>query len=223
MISRLGLLRRKAVLKAADFAAHWREAHGSLVTGLPGLHGYLQHRVIDPGQRGDWAIDGISELQFADIDAMRAAVASQAFAAMTASTPAFLDQTNIVVCEKHAAIPLAAGDGPMVKRMSILRRWPEVSPETFRSEWLGRHAELVRTWPKLLGYTQNLVIARYSEHTSETSYDDTPVDGVVELWFRSKEDAAEVLTTSAFARTKEHTDTIVASVAPYFVETTRIA
>ncbi|MBN8939652.1 MAG: EthD family reductase [Rhizobiales bacterium] len=223
MISRLGLLRRKADLTDTDFAAHWRDAGPSLATRLPGLHGYLQHRVTDPGPRGAWNIDGISELQFSDADTMRAAVASDAFTAVTTTTAQFLDRFDIVVCEKHPAIPLAAGAGPMVKRMSILRRRPEVSAEEFRREWLGRHAELVRTWPNLLGYTQNLVIARHSAGVNDASHDDIPVDGVVELWFRSKEDAAAVLTTAAFARTKEHTDTIVAGVAPYFVETTQVA
>lgn len=223
MISRLGLLRRKADLKDTDFAARWRDAGTAVVARLPGLRGYLQHRVTDPGPRGDWSIDGISELQFTDAAAMDLAVASDTFAALTASAAQLLDRADIVSCEKHAAIPLAAGPGPLVKRMSILRRRPEVSPEDFRREWLGRHAELVRTWPKLLGYTQNLVVGRHGAGAREAAYDDIPVDGVVELWFRSKEDAAEVLTTAAFARTKEHTDTIVASVAPYFVETTRIA
>ncbi|QCI64162.1 EthD family reductase [Phreatobacter stygius] len=223
MMNRLSLLRRKTGLENADFAARWRDADGTLAARLPGLRGYLRHRVTDPGPRGDWNIDGICELQFANADTMRAALGSQAFAAMTAAAAQFRDPASIVVCEKHEAIPCTADDLPAVKRMSILRRRPEVSPEEFRREWLGRHAELVRTWPKLLGYTQNLVIARYDEHTREASHDDIPVDGVVELWFRSKEDAAEVVTTAAFARTKEHTETIVASVAPYFVETTRIA
>ena len=79
MIVRMGLLQKKPGLSAAEFRAHWRDAHGSLAAKLPGLRRYHQNHVVDRQQRGityargSYDFDGISELWFDDLPSMQRA------------------------------------------------------------------------------------------------------------------------------------------------------
>lgn len=229
MISRFGLVKRKAGLDDEAFLSHWRGTHGPLAARLPGLRSYYQHRIEDARQfgvdhpRGGWDLDGFSELQFDSVEAMRAAVASPEFAPTVADVAKFLGEIRLVVCEKNVVVPLALGDGPFVKRMSILRRHPHVSPADFRREWQERHAEFVRHWPNVLGYTQNLVVDRYSAMAETAAYEAVPVDGIVEFWFRSKDDVAALFKSDLVARTQEHAHSFIAEITTYFVETVQIA
>ena len=66
----------------------------------------------------------------------------------------------------------------MFKAMVLLRRRKGTTSEDFRAWWLERHAPMARQLPKLRRLCFNLVEAE----------NDTPFDGVAELWFDSKAD-----------------------------------
>ena len=107
--------------------------------------------------------------------------------------------------------------------MSLLKRHAHVSPEEFKREWFERHAAFVSKWPGVLGYTQNLVIDRYSAMAETAGYDAVPVDGIVEFWFRSKDDVAALFKTEQVAETQAHAHTFIGEITTYFVETAKIA
>jgi len=230
MIARFGLLTRKAGLSEAAFDHHWQHSHGPIAARFPGLLAYWQHRVVDRGQFGIThardrasALDGFSELHFADMASMLAAVRAPVFAPSLVDERDFLEDVRIVACEKHVVIPFAPGDGPAIKRMTVLTRLPGLSQEDFRREWLTTHADWVRKWPGVLGYHQNLVVDRYhGSRTESAAYDAVPVDGIVEFWFRDRAAAAATYASDVVARTQEHATRFLDTITPYFVETRRI-
>lgn len=229
MISRFGLLKRKAGMTSAEFNEHWKKSHGPLAAKFPGLRQYDQHAVIDNEHfgidhaRGRWDLDGFSELQFDSLEAMHEAVNSNAFSGARSDENAFLDDLRMLICEKHTVVPLNLGDQPFIKRMTLLKRLPGITSEEFRHEWLVNHANWVSQWPNVLGYTQNLVIDRYyTSRTESAGYDDVPIDGIVEFWFRNKEEAAELYASDIVTRTQQHALEFLDEITPFFVETRSI-
>lgn len=197
---------------------------------FPGLRYYAQHVVTNKDQfgitthkRGAWDLDGFSELHFDDLDSMRSAVSSDIFAPSLVDETMFLDDVHIVACEKHQVVPFRAIEGPFIKRMTLLKRDPDQSPDRFRHEWLKVHADLVSQWPDVLGYHQNIVVERNHGSRIETAnYSEVPVDGIVEFWFRNTEEAAKLYASDIVARTQEHAGTFIEEITPFFVETRRI-
>lgn len=229
MISRFGLLKRAPGTSPEEFDRHWQASHGPLAAKFPGLRAYFQHLVVDKEQfgishaRGGWDLDGFSELHFDDIDAMLAAVSSPEFSGALADETGFLDDCHLVACEKHVVVPVNPGNDPFIKRMTPLKRLPGMSFQDFRREWLEVHAAWVRQWPNVLGYVQNLVIDRYhGSRTESASYNEVPVDGIVEFWFRNKQEAAELYASDIVAQTQEHAKVFLDTITPFFVETRQI-
>lgn len=229
MISRFGLLQRASGLSQEDFDRHWLRSHGPLAAKFPGLRAYYQHLVVDREQfgiahaRGPWNLDGFSELHFDDIDSMLLAVSSSVFSGALADEDGFLEDVHLVACEKHVVVPVELGDGPFIKRMTLLKRLPGMSFADFRHEWLEVHASWVRQWPNVLGYVQNLVIDRYHNSRTESSpYDEVPIDGIVEFWFRNKDAAAALYASDIVKRTQQHAQVFLDEITPFFVETRQI-
>ena len=69
----------------------------------------------------------------------------------------------------------------MVKRISLVRRRKDLTPQQFAAHWLGPHADIARGIPGLRGYRINLA----------RDPDDAGWDGVAETWFDSEEAARE--------------------------------
>lgn len=229
MIARFGLLQKRQELSAEDFDRHWRDGHGPLAARFPGLRAYFQNRVVNNEQfgidhaRGPWDLDGFSELQFDDLDAMHAAVGADAFANALTDERDFLQDVHLVACEKHFVVPLRLGEGPFIKRMTLLKKLPGMTDAQFRHEWLETHAAWVREWPDVLGYVQNIVVERFhGSRTERATYEAVPIDGIVEFWFRDTETAAATYTSEAVQRTQRHALEFLDEITPFFVETRRI-
>jgi uncharacterized protein (TIGR02118 family) len=226
MIVRMGILTRRPDLTPEQFRRHWLEVHGPLAARLPGLRRYHQNHVVDASQlaidhaRGAWEVDGFSQLWFDDMDAMRRAVESPELRPDLPDIANFCGDVKLVICQPNVVVPVAADAGPLVKRMSILTRRPDVTAERFRDEWFGFHAEAVRKFPNLMGYTQNLVIDRGgADLTSSTSYEQVPIDGIVELWFRSVEDVHAAFHSPAAEVSQRHALDFIGTITTYLVET----
>jgi uncharacterized protein (TIGR02118 family) len=205
MIVRMGLLKKKPEWRGEDFRHHWRERHGALAAKLPGLRRYEQNHVIDSEQRGfayprgPEQLDGFSMLWFDDVHAMRDALNTDPGRALIADEEQFigdlrilrLDTVEVIAPSTSASTsPSTSATGrPPLKRMSLLRRLPEVSPERFMQEWRVEHAHLVKRVQGVRGYRQNLVTGREVPKGNPVAYDGLPVDGIVELWF---DDAAAI-------------------------------
>ncbi|WP_338665308.1 EthD family reductase [Pararoseomonas sp. SCSIO 73927] len=224
MIVRMGLLERRPDVPPDEFSRYWREVHGPLAARLPGLRRYEQNLVTDRSQlaidhaRGGWVLDGLSQLRFDSREAMDAAAASPAMAPIGPDNDRFAVLRGILVTEPNPVVPVA--DGPLVKRMSLLRRRPDISAERFREEWFGFHAEAVGRFPALAGYTQNLVVARQAG--GGTGYEALPVDGVVEMWFRGVEELRAAFSSPAAEVSQRHALDFIAEITTFLVEVRRV-
>ncbi len=229
MIARFGLLTKTPGISAEDFDRHWRDQHGPLAAQFRGLRSYFQHKVVNKDQfgidhaRGPWDLDGFSELHFEDLDAMLTAVSDPSFSAAQKDEGEFLADVHLVACEKHVVVPVQTGGQPVVKRMTLLKKLPGMSDAEFRHEWLKVHADWVRQWPNVLGYVQNIVVDRYhGARTESAAFEDVPIDGIVEFWFRDKETAAGLYASEIVTRTQQHALEFLDEITPYFVETRQI-
>ncbi|MFO1321728.1 MAG: EthD family reductase [Burkholderiales bacterium] len=223
MIVRSGLLRKKPDWRLEDFRRHWREKHGPLAAKLPGLRRYEQNHVIDSVQRGitfergPEQLDGFSMLWFDSLEAMRAALATDAGRALIADENHFIGDLRIVAIDPVEVIPPVT-ERPVLKRMSLLRRRPDVAAETFVHEWRVEHAHLVRRLNGVRGYRQNLVVGREVPKGTPVDYAALPIDGIVELWF---DDAASL--DAAFGSPKGatlmmHAREFIAEITTFLVE-----
>ncbi|MBN8945126.1 MAG: EthD family reductase [Rhizobiales bacterium] len=224
MIVRMGLLTRRPDLSEDQFRRHWREVHGPLAADLPGLRAYQQNHIVDRRQlaidhaRGTWAIDGISELWFDDAETMRGAIASDAYRPIVEDSAHFLSDTRVIVGRQQVVVPVPEGAGPLIKRMSILRRLDGMSPERFADEWGRVHAPLVREFPGLAGYTQTLVTGREAVPGASSAYEAVPADGIVEMWFRNEADLTAAFRSPAAERSQRHALSFIAEITAFLVE-----
>jgi uncharacterized protein (TIGR02118 family) len=98
----------------------------------------------------------------------------------------------------------------MVRRVTLVRRRPELAPEHFEQRWLGEHADIAKRLPTLRGYRIATVSAAERQ---------MPWDGLAELWFDTIDAARAALGTSDAGRELAlHTPTMFADVLPFFVE-----
>jgi len=223
MIVRMGLLTKRADLTIAQFRRHWKDVHGPLAAKMPGLLAYHQNHVVDKSQlaidhaRGEWDIDGVSELWFRDRAAMDAAIHSPAYAAVAADSDNAIATTRVIVAEQNVVTPRDAR-GPLIKRISLLERARGLTAEDFRREWFERHAAMVAKFPGLAGYTQNLVIDRIASTALRGAHEEARVDGVVEMWFRNKADLEAAFRSPAAEVSQRHALSFIAAITTFLVE-----
>ena len=130
MIKAVTTFKRRPDLSVEAFRRHWRTDHAALVTELPGLRRYVQNHAHDSayarGREPDF--DGIAETWFDDSDAMRAVAASDAYAAVRADEPNFIDVAGtraLLACREvvrmHGAeLHFGSVPGPLERILDIL-------------------------------------------------------------------------------------------------------
>jgi len=220
----MGLLQKKPNLSAAEFAAHWRDVHGSLAAKLPGLRRYHQNHVVDRQQRGityargSQDFDGISELWFDDLPSMQCAFSGDLVQELAADEASFIDDLKLVTAIQHRVIPVPKGER-LIKRMSTLKRRPDVSSEEFQLEWFQVHSVLVKRLPQVKGYTQNLVFDRGHGRGRPAAYSELPIDGIVELWFNDLKSLEAGFSSKAGKTLMTHASEFIAEISTFLVET----
>jgi uncharacterized protein (TIGR02118 family) len=220
---RMGLLNKPEDWSLARFRQHWREHHAQLARQLPGLRHYQQNHVVDSAQRGiQYArgpeqLDGISQLAFDDDEAMRAAFATDVGPKLVADENHFIGRLRIVTVTQHVVVepPMP---GTALKRMSLLRRREDVSPEQFAHEWQAVHGPLVKRLPGVLGYRQNLITQRQSPKGTVVGHDGLPVDGIVELWFASTDSLDAAFASPVGREAMAHATTFIAEITTFLVD-----
>ena len=224
MIARMGLLQKKPDLSDAKFRAHWRDVHGPLAAKLPGLRRYHQNHVVDREQRGivyargSHDFDGISELWFDDLPSMQRAFSSDLVEEVAADEASFIGDLKLVTAIQQQVVAVPKG-ARLIKRMSPLKRRPDVSLETFQHEWFQVHSVLVKRLPEVKGYTQNLVFDRAHGRGKPASYDELPIDGIVELWFSDRESLDAGFNSPAGKTLMTHAEEFIAEISTFLVET----
>lgn len=104
----------------------------------------------------------------------------------------------------------------MIKRMGLLKRKPEFTPEQFRKHWLEIHGPLGQNVPGVRRYVQHHVVG-------ETRHPDLPpaaqpYDGIVELWFDDEDAMKKALATPEAKAMFADGTLFIESVTSYIVE-----
>ncbi|KML19733.1 MULTISPECIES: EthD domain-containing protein [Burkholderia] len=219
---RMGLISKKTDWSIEDFREHWLHHHGPLVKSTPGLSQYWQNHIIDRVQRGidfargPWEFDGFSQLWVAD--SQEPFGGGELSERILADEDRFLGKLHIVTVEQATVVdvPSDAGRLGLKKRMSLIRRRPEMSESDFLSEWKV-HADWVRTMPGVMGYRQNAVIERELRKGQPCKYEELPIDGIVEFWFESTDSLQTAFGSAAGLRTMEHAKTFLSEITAFLV------
>ena len=224
MIVRMGLLKVREDLTNDAFRKHWRNTHGPLAAQLPGLHRYHQNHVVDREQRGisytrgSHDFDGFSQLWFEDIPSMSAAFSTDLVTSLGEDESQFIGDFKLITALQHVVVPKPEGT-PLIKRMSTLRRRPDIDSEKFNSEWLDVHSFLVKRLPQVKGYTQNLIFDRSHGRGKPATYDELPIDGIVELWFEDTDSLAAAFASDAGKTLMTHASEFISEISTFLVET----
>ena len=113
-------------------------------------------------------------------------------------------------------MPEGAARGKLLKRMSTLKRRPDVTEEDFRREWKV-HADHVRRMPGVAGYRQNVIVARERVKGQPCGYADLPIDGIVELWFDDTGTLDAAFASPPGQATMKHATTFLAEITAFVV------
>ena len=110
MIKVLSLLTRKPGLSHEEFVRHWREIHGPLAHGIPGLRRYVQSHITGTRTRADIPeadveIDGIAELWYDDEAALQASAATPEAQRLYADGALFIGRIKTFIIEEREVIP----------------------------------------------------------------------------------------------------------------------
>lgn len=214
MITVLSLIETATDLTAAHVASH-AEAMQAAVGEEP--LGAVFNRVTDQSQKGiDYArgaqnFDAIAQTFFPDISASMSAASNGGFnLAMGLSGP-MVAQLHALVCLQNTIIaPPPPEQG--LKRMSVLRKRPDVSPEAFQEQWFYLHAELAKRLPGVTGYRQNLVLDGPRDAGGAMM-----VDGMVELWFPDGETIDSAFATGPGESLMVHAKEFIAEISTFLV------
>jgi uncharacterized protein (TIGR02118 family) len=98
---------RKPGISREEFLRYWKEVHGPIGARIPGLRRLIQSHALPQGgdaRRPDF--DGMTELWFDDLEALRKARGSSAWAASTADEANFIDPSKVAyfLSEEHTIL-----------------------------------------------------------------------------------------------------------------------
>lgn len=224
MISRCGLLVKKEGMSDEEFADYWLNKHGAIAAKMDNLRKYQQHLVVDHEHRhaigaGPINIDGYSELQFDSYGDMVKGVESLDGTGAEDMSNFTQGPNRVLVLAKKFVqeVPGYLRDKKLVKRVSICARKEGVSAAEFQREWWYIHATLVKTMPGYVGYAQNLVIDRLIDGR-HVSYEELPVEGIVEFWFENMDGFNECYSSPEFKRTSQHGAEFIGAINTYLTE-----
>jgi uncharacterized protein (TIGR02118 family) len=171
---------------------YWTDVHAPMADVLDGMVGYVQSHVVGPiegGEDGAEAIgfDGYACEWWRDRPSFEAGMRSEAWAAIVADGPEFLEVSSLggmsVVVEERVL-----ADGPPAPyKLAYFARFRQGMDRAEAAEhWLRVHGPLGLRQPGLVRYVQNLVVGSLGPGTAIGS-ERARFDGLAELWF---EDAA---------------------------------
>ncbi|CAM4395523.1 EthD domain-containing protein [Comamonas aquatilis] len=230
MTVRMGLIRKRADWTFEEFSTYWREQHGALARQAPNLREYWQNPVVDRLQRGiefargPWELDGFSQLSFDDAKQSDHAFNDSGMAAeLIKDERHFIGELHIVTAEQSVVIPVPATEerSRLLKRMSIIKRLPNMSESDFRREWKV-HGDFVRKMSGVSAYRQNVIVTRELSKGKPNSYEEFPIDGIVELWFKDVPTLEATFNSPQGKETMAHAKTFLSEITAFVVEERQI-
>ena len=181
MLKQASFFKRRPDLSPEAFHDYWRNRHPEVVCRIPGLRRYVQNHVIGD----DSPFDGIAEVWFEDMDAMRANVGAPELDAVRADEAHFIDGGTMasIVSQEHTIVEGTPGSGAE-KLMGLVHRRMENAPERFQEIYRNEMGTLVGAVPGVVRYVQahcRLGIYRSGREPA--------CDAVASLWFSDRERA----------------------------------
>jgi hypothetical protein len=176
-------------------------------------------RPIAPGAE---RIRAIVECSFADAAAQAEALAGAPWRAFGDALDASGEGLFAFDAEARVPVPFTRGaaDGGF-RRWMLLRR-AAVRPSDFRDAWFGRHADLVKRLPRVDGYVQNLVTARYGPDGQATDEGSLAVDGIAELCFADEAAMLQAYASDARLPLRDDGRALLAGNVTLLVQGTRV-
>jgi len=108
MVKLIYVITRKEGLSVAEFQAHWRETHAPIAAAIPGIRRYVQCHTLPELYDAERApsYDGVAELWFDDLAAMRKAFGTEETATAREDELKFIDHSKsfMIVTEEKPII-----------------------------------------------------------------------------------------------------------------------
>ncbi len=185
MIKAIYCLKRKPGMDLEEFRRYWLGRHAELVCRVPGLRSYKQcHTLSSIYQKKEPVWDGIAELGYDDLEAMRQIARLPESRAANEDTANFADMTR---GGGLIALEVVQLDGPvnpsMVKMAGFATRKPGLAPEAFQQHWREVHGPMAAKIPYVRRYVQCHPLLSTYNGAHKPIY-----DGVALTWFDNTAD-----------------------------------
>jgi uncharacterized protein (TIGR02118 family) len=99
----VSVIKRRRDLTFEQFLEHWQERHPAFVTRLPGLRRYIQSPAV-PHPRRTWPWDGMAQLWFDDLRAIKLAFESPEADRMREDELNFIGEQEWFIATDHSVL-----------------------------------------------------------------------------------------------------------------------
>jgi len=196
MVHLMFLMRRKPGLSRQECQRHWRGIHAPLAQRIPGIRRYVQSHVFS-AQEEEPPYDGVAEIWVDDEPAATAIFQTQEYREGTyVDEPNFVDVKQVVRLRTEDHVMLAGApigkDERLIKRISFLKRKPDLGREDFFRYWREVHGPMALKLPGLRRYVQcHALPAMYA--SGEPVF-----DGAAQIWFADLRVMQEMLESKEY-------------------------
>ncbi len=181
MIAAISMMRRRGDIGLAEFRRHWRDPHGVLTAGLPGVRRYIQSHCLDaPGTNAlarELAIDGFPELWFDSIEARRIAYTSPRIAECNVDSEHFVGSVSRLVTEPETIVERPVADGAKVILIAVGPPDPG---------WSDRLHVRAMEMDGLAGYVRHVLLEQAAAPASRIPELKVQVAGIAALTFATE-------------------------------------
>jgi len=201
MIKVIVVLKRRADLCVERFQAYWRDHHAPLVARLPGLRRYVQSHTLESGYRKrEPAADGIAELWFDGLAALKALAGTPELAAVLADEAHFIAEQSQTLTGEHVIKEGAMPAGGL-KNIEFVKKRADMTVADFQHYWRTVHGPLGASIPTVQRYVQCHTQAGAYARATAPAY-----DGFALTWFADLEAMRESARSPQYAATRADED-----------------
>jgi uncharacterized protein (TIGR02118 family) len=224
LIKSISFLARKPGLSHEDFVRHWLDVHVPMCHAVPGLRGYAVSTVVEQQSRPDVAVlpmgefDGVAQVWFDSLEARAAAGASAEGKRWHADGGTIIGGIRMFVTREHFVMPVPQQNRPRYKTLSLIKRKPEITADTFRHEWRDVHAPMARAVPELRGFTLSEIAEEQFRPDIAPFKLDGPLDGFTESWWDSPQSRARMVASAEGKTWFAHGATFIGQVRSILLE-----
>jgi len=217
VIKAITYLKRRPGMAVDKFQTYWREQHPDVVKKLPGLRRYVQsHTRRGAYEKGEPVYDGIAEVWFDDMNALRAIQATPEMTAVQQDEVKFIDRATmgLIITDDYVI-----KDGPikpgMAKGVGFVKRKPGMPVEDFQKYWRDVHGPMGHNVPHVRRYEQS--------HTRLSAYKagrEPKWDGISLIWCDDSKAMRAAMTSPEFRKVQTDDPNFIAPGPVPFIITT---